>query len=627
MELSKLLDKAQSLPADSGCYLLKDKDGKIIYVGKAKKLKARVSSYFNSSAKSKKTAQLVTQTQDFEFIITRTEVESLVLENNLIKKHRPHYNVRLKDDKSYPYVQINWNEPYPRLEYTRRPRKEKGKELYGPYPRGSNISLILKILSKTYGFRDCSLSEFKSRKVPCLLYQMKQCSAPCVGLISETEYQDTLKMVSGFFQGRSKAKKVMESLQSKMLRHGELEEFEMASIIRDHIIIFNDFLEKSFDQKVESLTNQKNIDVWAYFVGEDEIDVSVYLVRSGMLLGQKNFNFIKDEMIEEIESDITSKIVQYYTTDDEINPQIVVADLAEAQIEMLSEALKTFEIKETKGNIKSYAPLLEMAKKHAEENQKVRIKNQDSVFVGLNKLQELLKLPFRPKSLECYDVAIWQGQSPTAAQVVFNDGKPDKSQYRYYHLTPRPEGNNDFAMLQEAVERRIKRGNLPDVFIIDGGLGQVNSVKEVLNQNKIATPVVGIAKAKDLTTGNLKASEISKTEERLIIPGVKEPFNLNQNPSLFKIIVSMRDEAHRFSRKLHHHAESKRTITSWLVNVPGLGESTLKKVLTKMTMSKEELRELSVEQIQELFSLNENQARKIVKYLQKDYLGNSNLIP
>jgi excinuclease ABC subunit C len=174
----KLLDKAQSLPQEAGCYLMRDKNGRVIYVGKAKKLKSRVISYFNESAKSLKTEYMVSHVSDFDFIITRSDAESFVLENNLIKEHSPKYNIRLRDDKSYPYVQINWNEAYPRLEYVRRPKKAKGKEFYGPFPSGSNISMVLRILTKSFALRDCSLTEFKSRKTPCLLHQMKQCSAP-----------------------------------------------------------------------------------------------------------------------------------------------------------------------------------------------------------------------------------------------------------------------------------------------------------------------------------------------------------------------------------------------------------------------------------------------------------------
>jgi len=211
----ELLEKANSLPQQPGCYLMKDKNGRVIYVGKAKKLKSRVTSYFNNSAKSYKTDYMVSHVDQFDFIITRSDAESFVLENNLIKEHSPKYNIRLRDDKSYPYLQVNWNEPFPRLEYVRRPKKAKGKELYGPYPPGSNISMIMRVLTKSFGLRDCSLSEFKSRKTPCLLYQMRQCSAPCVGLITEKEYQEDLQNAVNFFKGPLKAKKTIQKLTGK----------------------------------------------------------------------------------------------------------------------------------------------------------------------------------------------------------------------------------------------------------------------------------------------------------------------------------------------------------------------------------------------------------------------------
>ena len=243
--MEELLDKANTLPQGPGCYLMRDKNGRVIYVGKAKKLKSRVTSYFNNSAKSYKTNYMVSHVSDFEFILTLSDAESFVLENNLIKEHSPKYNIRLRDDKSYPYIQLNWNEPYPRLEYVRRPKKSKGKELIGPYPTGSNISMVMRILTKSFELRDCSLSEFKTRKTPCLLYQMKQCSAPCVGYIDEKKYENDLNLAFGFFQGPIKAKRAVLKLQEKMIQFSENEEFERAAMIRDHIQLLEEFLEKS----------------------------------------------------------------------------------------------------------------------------------------------------------------------------------------------------------------------------------------------------------------------------------------------------------------------------------------------------------------------------------------------
>ncbi len=597
---------------------MKDKNGRVIYVGKAKKLKSRVISYFNKSAKGLKTEYMVSHVENFDFIITRSDAESFVLENNLIKEHAPKYNIRLRDDRSYPYVQVNWNEPFPRLEYIRRPKKAKGKEFFGPYPTGSNISMIMRVLTKSFGLRDCSLSEYKSRKTPCLLYQMHQCSAPCVRLIDEKSYEELLHTAMGFFQGPIKAKRAIHYLQEKMNQYAENEEFEMAAIIRDHILLLEEFLQNSYDQKVESLQTDKNIDVWSYCNGSDEVDMSVYMIRSGLLLGHKNFNFVKGELIEEIDEEILSKIVQYYADPEEITPQIVVLDFEESEMSAMTEALKTFGVDKVLGLSKKYLPLIEMSRKHAEETQRVRMANLDSVFIGLNKLKDLLGLKERPRILECYDVAIWQGKSPTASQIVFEEGKADKAKYRYYHLEELPEGNNDFAMMREVISRRICHGNLPDVLVIDGGVAQVNTVTAVLNELKISLPVVGIAKSKDLTTGNLRATEVVKSEERLVIPGRLNPYILTKCPSLFKIIVSMRDEAHRFSRKLHHKAESRRVLSTWVDEVKGLGEEGKKKVLANLSMTQKELKEYSVNDLMNYFGLKSPQAKALRAYLHED---------
>jgi excinuclease ABC subunit C len=614
----ELLEKAQSLPQEAGCYLMKDKNGRVIYVGKAKKLKSRVISYFNKSAKGLKTEYMVGHVENFDFIITRSDAESFVLENNLIKEHAPKYNIRLRDDRSYPYVQVNWNEPFPRLEYIRRPKKAKGKEFFGPYPTGSNISMIMRVLTKSFGLRDCSLSEYKSRKTPCLLYQMHQCSAPCVGLIDEKTYEELLNTAMGFFQGPIKAKRAIHFLEEKMNQYADNEEFEMAAIIRDHILLLQEFLQNSYDQKVESLQTDKNIDVWSYCNGSEEVDISVYMIRSGLLLGHKNFNFVKGELIEEIDEEILSKIVQYYADPEEITPQIVVLDFEESEMSAMTEALKTFGVDKVLGLSKKYQPLIEMSRKHAEETQRVRMANLDSVFIGLNKLKDLLGLKERPRILECYDVAIWQGKSPTASQIVFEEGKADKAKYRYYHLEELPEGNNDFAMMREVISRRIGHGNLPDVLVIDGGVAQVNTVTAVLEELKVSLPVVGIAKSKDLTTGNLRATEVVKSEERLVIPGRLNPYILTKCPSLFKIIVSMRDEAHRFSRKLHHKAESKRVLATWVDEVKGLGEEGKKKVLANLSMTQKELKEYSVNDLMNYFGLKSPQAKALRAYLHED---------
>ncbi len=597
---------------------MKDKNSRVIYVGKAKKLKSRVTSYFNQSVKGLKTEYMVSHIHDFDFMITRSDAESFVLENNLIKEHSPKYNIRLRDDKSYPYVQVNWNEPYPRLEYVRRPKKEKGKELFGPYPTGSNISMIMRVLTKSFGLRDCSLTEFKSRKTPCLLYQMKQCSAPCVGYRNQKDYESDLSTALGFFQGPIKAKRTIQKLHEKMHSYAELEEYEMAGIIRDHIQLLDEFLQKSYDQKVESIQNDKNIDVWSYWNGSEEVDISVYMIRSGLLLGQKNFNFVKGELIEDLEDELLQKIVQYYSDPEEMNPDIVVMDFEEDHLGAVTEALNTFGDMKIKGLNKKYWPLIEMCRKHAEESQRIRIANSESVYLGLNKLKELLNMRERPRILECYDIAIWQGQSPTASQIVFEEGKANKRKYRHFHMETRPEGNNDFAMMREVISRRIDNGDLPDVLVIDGGVAQVNTVMAVLKELNVELCVVGIAKSRDLSRGNYQSTEVDRTEERLIIPGRANPYILTKCPPLFKIIVSMRDEAHRFSRRLHHKTESKRVLSTWLDEVKGLGAEGKRKVLTQLSMTKDELKEYTVNDLMNYFGLKNPQAKALYTHLHGD---------
>lgn len=617
---SKLLEKAHTLPKNPGCYLMHNSKKEIIYVGKAKDLKNRVSSYFNQSAKTVKTLFLVSHIEDFEFIVTETEAESFILENNLIKKYKPKYNIRLKDDKTYPYLMVNYNEDFPRLEYVRRPKLEKNREFYGPFPTGSNISEILKILTKCFRLRDCSLHEFNSRKTPCLLYQMGQCSAPCVGYISKEDYAKDLKIALDFFSGERKSKATLKIISNRMLEYANNEEFEKAALIRDMLTTLESFLSTSYKQNVE-FTKEKDIDIVSYFVGEEEVDLSVYMVRNGALIGHKNFHFSLSLVENEIEDEIISYLVQYYSNSVDLKPSYIVTDMSPSKKELFQDILTNLE-DEKKMKIlyksKKYESLLSSTKKHAEETQRVRILNEDSKISGLNRLKEILKLKDTPRVLECYDIAIWQGKSPTASQIVFHDGEPDKKNYRHYHLEEREEGNNDFAMMREVFLRRLKHGNLPDVFIVDGGTPQVNTVLKVLEEEGINIPIIGIAKSRDLVKGYLSSRENSKSDERLIIPGRSNPVILKKIPSLFKIIVQMRDEAHRFSRRLHHNKEEARVIGSWLDEVPFIGEKTKEIILKNLNVSKDELKNFDVQKIQKYFGIQLKQARSLYDFLHSD---------
>ncbi len=616
MKLLQLLDKAKTLPKKPGCYLMKNKNGEVIYVGKAKSLKNRVVSYFQNGAKTPKTEILVTHIRDFEFILTQTDSESFVLENNLIKKYSPKYNILMRDDKSYPYIVVNNNEPFPRPIYERRPKRGKNIEVFGPFVVGSNISEVLRVLIKSFNLRDCTLREFNSRKDPCLLYQMKQCSAPCVGKIDDISYSEDLTLCLDFFRGNGD--KSISVLQRQMIESSEREEFEHAAILRDNIDILKNFVEFSQQKNAELNTSDKDLDVIAYHKGEIEIDLAIYMVRNSLLLGHKVFHFPTIDCSEDIGEEIKSFLFQYYTDTFDSLPEKIITEFAD---EILVNSLESVFIERENKIVKvqkpnkSYKPIFDLTKDYAYEQQRVRISNEDSVFIGLNKLKDLLKLKERPKKLECYDVAIWQGQSPTASQIVFIDGKPSKKDYRYYHLETLPEGNNDFAMMKELIERRIKSGELPDVMIIDGGKGQLSTVIGVLEDLKISIPVVSLAKAK--TKSDKTSKQIERTEERLFIPGRSNPYILRKNKSLFQISTQMRDEAHRFSRKLHHKAEQKRTLNSWLDAIPGIGPKTKNKVL-RSGISRIAFKNMSKEELAKECRITYTQAESILKYLEED---------
>lgn len=551
-----VINLAQNLPTKSGCYLFKNKKDEVIYVGKAKNLKSRVTSYFNKNQASIKTDVLVRHIENLDFFITENESEALVLENNLIKKYSPKYNIQLKDDKSYPYVIVNLDHPYPKLEYVRRPKRDNqpSRLIFGPYVSGSNIYEVLSILNKAFKLRVCTDQQLKSRKEPCLLYQLKQCTAPCMkDYISEEEYKKILTNVIKFLEGDYEVG--LNYLTGLMESWAEKEEFEHAAILRDYIKVLNDF-SKLYQQKNVDLYGTENSDIIAYFIGEEEIDISIYLIRKGVLLGQKTFYFLKEDSFASMEEMINNLIIQYYLNNEDILPDNLVFYLNDEYVDDFKNLVPKVFAKEinfinAKNRMESkYQSLYQLTLQHAMELQRMRVAQENSVFVGLNRLKELLKLKERPKVIECYDIAIWQGKSPCASKVVSVDGKLDKKNYRYYHLAERVEGNNDFAMMKEVIERRLqdKKSPYPDLILVDGGMVQVNAAVAVLKEMNIQIAVAGIAKARGK----------SDKEERLMIPGRVNPYFLKKCPPLFRTITRLRDEAHRFSRKLHHKTEKKR---------------------------------------------------------------------
>ncbi len=350
--------------------------------------------------------------------------------------------------------------PFPRLEYVRKFKRKKEHLVFGPFVSGGEIAEVIKILRKAFLLRDCTLTEFRSRKEPCLLFQMKQCSAPCVDRISESDYQKNLQQACAVLEGR--AKKSLQLLDERMMEASELEEYERAIILRDSIGTLKKFVEHSVQENVE-LDQQKNVDIIAWYIGETELDLTIYIVRNGLLLGHKHFDFLRADFSEDDEEEICRAILQYYLQESQELPQLIVLPVSEEHRQLLKNSLTQVDFKIVG---KKYEGLSKLAYEQAKGEQELRLKHETSVYLGLNRLKDLLGLKERPKTLECYDIAIFQGKSPTASQIVFYEGRPEKKLYRHFHLEERPEGNNDFAMMREVLRRRLKHGNLPDVFVV-----------------------------------------------------------------------------------------------------------------------------------------------------------------
>jgi len=619
-KIESLLEIAKTLPKSPGCYLMKNKRKDIIYIGKAKNLKQRVTSYFDKSQKYSKTQALVKHIHEFEFILTTTEIESLILENNLIKKHTPKYNIRLRDDKTYPYIQVNNNEKFPQITYTRKPKYKKGYKVLGPYPEGYHLREAIKAITKIYKLRDCSIYEFRSRKSPCILHQMNQCSAPCVEYINVDNYKQDLKQASSFFTSQTKRKEIQANIKKMMDSYSENEEFERAIILRDSLTSIDAFINSVGAQKVELNKNLSDIDLFSFHFDQDEVDLSFYEIRNSLLIGSKNINFFnsyKDE--QEFIDEIPALLFSYYS-DHKHPPKFIFNDLSEVSSSQLNQLLATLDNTQitSKTCPAGLRSLLEVTKEHASNSQRMRKENYQNIFKGLKRLQDLLKLEEMPRNLECYDVAVWQGQSPTAAKISFKDGKPDKKNYRSYHLELRPEGNNDFAMLEETLTRRLKDGNYPDVFIVDGGKQQLSTFKKLLKEKDISIPVVAIAKAKaNQTKHTFKNQKISKSQERLFISNRVNPYPLEKCIELYRIVTQMRDEAHRFSRKLHHKNEKKQFIHSDLSKIEGVGKVTVQKILSVFDGNLNELSKLSLKEMSVNFKISEKVAAKIIHFLKE----------
>ncbi len=564
-------NKLQNLPAEPGVYQFKNEKGKIIYIGKAKNLRNRVRSYFHSSVDSPKTKIMVEKVADLELLITSSEMEALILENNLIKQHKPRYNVCLKDDKSFPYIRIT-NEPYPQI-YSTRTIEKDGSKYFGPYTDVKSMKASLRMINKLFKIRSCKYwiddEVIRSKKIKlCLDYHINKCDGPCEGLISEKDYNIMVNQVVKLLRG--KTDELMAELKSEMNYASANLKFENAASLRDKIEQLEVYSSK---QKIV-LQSKDDKDIISAAIEGKDVASTILNIRSGRLVGKRQLN-LSSERSDDLNEIYNAIIKFYYNEYVDVPKEIIVEETPvdkDALLEWLSKKGNrnvSFVIPQRKSEAKS---LLQMCKQNAilqlKEIQLQRMKKEGNVPYVLSALQRDLRLKTLPRKIECFDISNLQGTDTVASMVVFVDGKPKKSLYRKYIINE-VEGPDDFASMQEVIRRRYKRlleenEQFPDLIIVDGGKGQLSSAVEILNELGIKDqPIIGLA----------------KRLEEIFFPGISESQSIPKTSSSLKLIQHLRDEAHRFAITFHRLRRDKRTLQTELTEIPGIGQKVAEKLL------------------------------------------------
>ena len=615
----------KALPTQPGVYSFKDARGVVIYVGKAISLRNRVRSYFALANQGDfKVRGIVANAADLEYIVVDSDQEAFLLENTLIKKHRPRYNVRLKDDKTYPYIRINLNEPWARVEFTRRLQND-GAYYFGPYASATSVRKTMDLLNRLFPYRSCTRTITGKDPRPCLDFHIKRCLGPCIGAVGQEEYASVLKEVVLFLEGRDD--EVKKDIKRKMLEASEDLNFERAAFYRDQVVAIERVTE---EQKTVS-TKMESEDVIAIAREKNEVWVEAFFIRGGKLIGRDNF--ILEAPEEEDDSTVVAGFVkQFYGSSPYVPPRILVQHpLPEDESD-----IRPWLEQRRKGKVHIISPvrgekkrLVEMVAKNAQEGlTQLRVKwlaDKDATNAALEQIKEELGLPRLPRRMECYDISNIQGTNSVASMVVFEDGQPKKAHYRRFQIKT-VEGANDFASHQEVLRRRFKRaktqamkqqeaeqageGNAPtdsgeswaiepDLVIIDGGKGQLNAALVVMREMDLQhIPVVGLA----------------KQEEEIFVPDMPEPEMLPRECQALYMVQLIRDEAHRFAITYHRNLRSKRAVVSALDIVPGVGPKR-KKALIRHFGSVQKIREATLDELAAAPGMTHALAAKVKEYL------------
>ncbi|MEJ2361299.1 MAG: excinuclease ABC subunit UvrC [Gammaproteobacteria bacterium] len=568
MQSAEIDNLLKTLPGQPGVYKMLDAEGKVIYVGKAANLKKRVSSYFQKAHPDPKTVALVSHIQNIETIITHTESEALLLENNLIKSLKPRYNILYRDDKSYPYIYVSTDQLFPRLSFHRGAQHGKGR-YFGPYPSAGAVRETLALLQKLFPVRQCKDSFYKNRSRPCLQYQIKRCTAPCVGYVSQEDYAEDVRHAIMFLEGKSN--QVVDELATQMEQAALELAYERAAMLRDQISSLRRVQEKQYISRQGG-----NYDIIAAAVESGLGCVQVFTIRNGRNLGNKSY-FPKQASAQTAAALLDAFIPQYYLRSQshagrEIPANILISEQL-ADVEILTEALSTQAGRriQLQHNVRGErVKWLEMARQNAAHAIKIRVSTHATTQQRFEALQEALQLDELPQRIECFDISHTQGERTVASCVVFDQTGAVKSDYRRYNIDG-ITGGDDYAAMRQAVFRRYQKlqageGNMPDILFIDGGKGQVNQAKEVFDELQIAdVMIIGVAKGPTRKAGLetlLVSACLSDKDQAFILPA---------DSAALHLIQQIRDEAHRFAITGHRQRRNKARTRSVLEEIDGLG--------------------------------------------------------
>lgn len=612
-------EELKKLPDKPGVYIMKDKSDEIIYIGKAISLRNRVRQYFQSARnQGLKVRSMVSHIKEFEYIMVDNEVEALVLEANLIKKHRPKYNILLRDDKQYPYIKVTLNEKYPRVIKTRQVKKD-GCKYFGPYPSATAVNESIDVLHDIYPIRTCKLNLEKNlgNFRPCLNYYIGKCNAPCLGKVDEDEYMEMIKEIIQFLDGKNLS--LMDSIEEKMIEASSKMEFEKASVYRDQL---NSLKTLQEEQKIVT-ANEIDQDIIAMARGIEEVCVQVFFVRSGKIIGREHF-IMEDNFREDRGEILSSFIKQFYIGSAYVPKEIIIENEIDdlAVVEKWLESKRGNKVTITVPKRGEKAKLIEMVKKNALDMLNKYgdkfLKKHRMNLKALEEIQDILDLEDLPKRIEAYDISNISGVQSVASMVVFEHGEPKKSDYRRFRIktldTP-----DDYGSMKEVLERRFTRGlqekklldksldlkgfsSFPDLIMVDGGKGQVNIALEVLSDLGIDIPVCGLVK-----------DDFHKT--RGIIYRNKE-YHLSENSLGFRMIYRIQEEAHRFAISYHRSLRSKDMFKSELDGIKGIGEKR-KMSLMQHFKSIERIKNASLEELVAVKGMNRSTAENLYNHFRR----------